>query len=146
MFSLRSPTRPVGVTLICLMVLTQASCATFQMSPSLTPPPGEGGTEDPGEDVSYLPDLGNGATIVAVAIVGGYLLYKVITRDRGEADGRSEFGSSLSLPGCRPLVSPDPAGSFSMSAMTHLVPPGMPSYLYGCRTSASSQSRDTPLP
>ena len=73
MFRLRSPTRPTGLALICLMILTQTSCATLQTSASLAPGPGEGGSAPPGESVSDLSDMGTVVAVVAVAVVG-YLL------------------------------------------------------------------------
>ena len=104
MFSLRSPTRPIGLALICLMILTQASCATLQMSASLGPPPGEGESGEPGESVTDLSGMGTAVVVVAVAFVG-YLLYKAITRDRGEAEGEPESDSSTPPPGCpRPMT------------------------------------------
>jgi hypothetical protein len=127
MFSLRSPTRPIGVTLICLMVLTQTSCATLQMSPSLTPEGGDGGSGERGEEVSDLPGMGR-IVVVAAVLVGGYLLYRAIINNRGEAEGESESASSLSPPVCTRLVSPDPGIPRRIVPMTPCLVPTPPSF------------------
>ena len=128
MFSLRSPTRAIGVTLICLMILTQTGCATLQLSPSLAAPPGEGESDEQGEEVSDLPGLGGVFIVAAVAVVGGYLLYKGITSDRGEEEGEPEPGSLLSPAGCTLLVSPDlgiPRRIEPMTPCVVLTPPSL---------------------
>jgi hypothetical protein len=109
MSSLRSPIRRIGVALICLMTLTLTSCATLQPSISFGPPPDEGGPQGQDEEVSSLSDMGNVMTVVAVVVVGGYVVYKIVTRNRGEAEGRSEFRPSVSPSLCAPLVPLGPA-------------------------------------
>lgn len=82
--SFRSPTFRIGAALICLMVLTQTSCTTLQLSPSFAPGLGE---TDPGEPADS--DIGNSSTgrtvgIVTLAVVGGYILYRVFIEDSEE--------------------------------------------------------------
>jgi len=82
--SFRSPTFRIGVALICLMVLTQASCTTLQLSPSFAPGSGE---TDPGEPADS--DMGKSSTgrtvgIATLVAVGGYLLYRVFIEDSEE--------------------------------------------------------------
>lgn len=121
MFSLRSPTRPIGVALMCLMILTLTGCATSQMSPSLAPGPGETGSEGDGEAVSSLSDMGSVITVVAVTAAVSYLVYKFVTRHRREAEAESESGSSLTSPVCTGLVSPDPGIPRRIEPMTPCV-------------------------
>lgn len=90
----RSFVRTIAAVVIGLMVLTQTSCVTVQLAPSLKP--GEGGT-----DPSDSPSGGSGGSsvgsvvgIATVALVGGYLLYKGITNDPPEEEGESTLDIS----------------------------------------------------
>ena len=129
MFSLRSPTRAIGLTLICLMVLTQTSCATWQMSPSLAPGPDESGSEREGEGVSDLGDIGGVILVVAAAAAVGYLVYKFVTSDSREAEGESESDPPPPPPACTRLVSPDPGIPRRIEPMKPCVVPTPPSWL-----------------
>jgi hypothetical protein len=110
-------TRRFAVALICLMVLTQASCTTLQLSPSFDPGSGETGSGDPDSDDWGLSDTGRAVGLVTLTAVGGYLLYKAFTGDSEEESGQPKPGSShvehrgtrlilsdFSLPRVRPVT------------------------------------------
>ncbi|NNM04324.1 MAG: hypothetical protein HKO65_04420 [Gemmatimonadetes bacterium] len=81
--------RPVALLLTFLLVVTQTSCATLQVS-SLKPGSGEGGT---GEDPSG--GIGSSSTsavvgVATLAVVGGYLIYRAVKGGPEEEPDSSE--------------------------------------------------------
>jgi hypothetical protein len=100
---LRSPAGRIGVALICLLVLIQTGCTSFELSPSLAP--GSGGT-DPGTDPDGGTERSSTSNIVGIAtlaVVGGYILYKlVIQKDEENAAGEVPNAAPQALQTIRP--------------------------------------------
>ena len=111
-FRLSSPTRSIGVLLIFLVFLAQAGCATIQVSPSLDPGTGGSGSENPNDDVSGFANTGKIVGLAALAVAGGYLVYKAFIADPEGEEGGPQSDSSHMLPVGRPLISPDLSASW----------------------------------